>query len=102
MIQAHNPMIIGDSKNISVTFENGCKIVSLSLDNSAGRMKMLSRGSILLMIQEDDQNKDVTATIFPEAADGHQVWANLDNFETALHWLRRTDWGMDTLQGETK
>ena len=54
MIQAHNPMIFGDSKQVAVSFENGDKIVSLSLDNSLGRMDTLRRGSILLMIGKDD------------------------------------------------
>ena len=89
MIQAHNPMIIGDSKNVAVTFENGTKIVSLSLDNSLGRMETLRRGSILLMRGKED----VTAQVFEEAADGHAVWASLGNFERAMNWLRQTQWG---------
>jgi hypothetical protein len=89
MIQAHNPMIIGDSKNVAVTFENGTKIVSLSLDNSLGRMETLRRGSILLMRGKED----VTAQVFEEAADGHTVWASLGNFERAMNWLRLTQWG---------
>ena len=93
MIQAHNPMIFGDSKNVAVTFQNGSKILSLSLDNSSGRMEMLGRGSILLMVEDDSGNHDVTAQVFEEAADGHTVWSSLGNFETAMNWLRRTSWG---------
>jgi len=90
MIQAHNPMIFGDSKQVAVSFENGDKIVSLSLDNSLGRMDTLRRGSILLMIGKDD----VTTQVFEEAEDGHVVWASLGNFEKAMNWLRRTRWGI--------
>ena len=58
MIQAHNPMIIGDSKNVAVTFQSGPKIVSLALDNSAGRMETLRRGSILLMVENESGNSE--------------------------------------------
>lgn len=97
MIQAHNPMIIGDAKNIAVTFENGNKILSLSLDNSCGRMEKLSRGSILLMIEDATGNSDVTDQVFDAAADGHVVHANLGNFEIAMNWLNRCEWGMDLM-----
>ena len=105
MIQAHNPMIFGDSKQVAVTFQNGAKILSLSLDNSVGRMETLRRGDIRLMIQHagnskmgiDEENVDVTSEVFDEAADGHVVHASLGNFETAMNWLRRVDWGFDGL-----
>ncbi len=96
MIQAHNPMIIGDSKNVAVTFQSGPKIVSLALDNSAGRMETLRRGMLLLMIDDESGNRDVTDQVFDEAADGHAVHASLDNFEIAMNWLRRSAWGMET------
>jgi len=95
MIQAHNPMIIGDAKNVAVTFQNGSKILSISLDNSLGRMETLRRGAILLMIEDEAGNSDVTAQVFEEAEDGHAVHASLGNFEIAMNWLRRCAWGMD-------
>jgi len=95
MIQAHNPMIIGDSKNVAVTFQSGPKIVSLALDNSAGRMETLRRGMILLMIEDETGNSDVTAQVFEEAEDGHAVHASLGNFDIAMNWLRRVEWGLD-------
>ena len=97
MIQAHNPTPIGDSKNVAVTFKSGSKILSLSLDNSCGRMEMLGRGSVLLMIEDETGNHDVTDQVFEEAADGHAVHASLGNFETAMNWLRRVEWGMDLM-----
>jgi hypothetical protein len=97
MIQAHNPMIIGDSKNVAVTFQSGTKIVSLSLDNSGGRMEMLRRGTILLMVEDETGNHDVTDQVFEEAAGGHAVWASMGNFEIAMNWLRRVEWGMDLM-----
>ena len=105
MIQAHNPMIFGDSKQVAVTFQSGSKILSLSLDNSVGRMETLRRGDIRLMIQHagnpkmgiDEENVDVTAEVFEEAADGHPVWASMGNFDIAMNWLRRVEWGMDLM-----
>jgi hypothetical protein len=94
VIQAHNPMIIGDSKQIAVTFQSGAKILSLSLDNSLGRMETLRRGDVRLMIEGEDGNRDVTDRVFEEAADGHVVHASLGNFEIAMNWLRRVQWGM--------
>ena len=89
MISAHDPMIIGNSKTVAVSFQNGRKIVSLSLDNSLGRMESLARSSILLLVD----NQDVTAHVFEEHASGTTVRASLVNFERAMNWLRRTNWG---------
>ena len=95
MIRAHEPMIIGDAKQVSVTFENGNKIVSLALDNSLGRMETLNRGMILLMIEDESGNHDVTDQVFEEAEDGHAVNASLGNFDKAMAWLHRVEWGME-------
>ena len=97
MIQAFNPMIFGDSKQVAVTFQSGSKILSLSLDNSAGRMKTLGRGDIRLIVKDENGNRDVTDQIFEEAADGHAVWSSMGNFEIAMNWLRRVEWGMDLM-----
>ena len=97
MIQAFNPMIFGDSKQVAVTFQSGSKILSLSLDNSGGRAETLRRGDVRLMIENKAGTHDVTDQVFEEAADGHVVHANLGNFETAMNWLRRVEWGMDLM-----
>lgn len=97
MIQAHNPMIIGDSKQVAVTFQSGSKILSLSLDNSLGRMETLRRGDVRLMIENESGNHDVTDQVFDAAADGHVVHASLGNFEIAMNWLNRCEWGMDLM-----
>ena len=90
MIQAHDPMIIGDSKNVAITFQEGQKIISLALDNSAGRMTALRRGDIRLI----DDSGDVTSKVFGGGEDDI-VPANLDNFEKAMNWLRRCGWGLE-------
>ena len=93
MISAANPMIqpMGNdvSKTVNVTFDNGRKCVSLSLDNSLGRMNSLRRGDIRLFIDKDD----VTGRVF-RGGDKNNIHASLENFETAMTWLRRTEWGM--------
>jgi len=47
-----------------------------------------------LMTEDEKGNSDVTSQVFDEAADGHAVWASLGNFEKAMNWLRRVEWGM--------
>jgi hypothetical protein len=90
MIQAHDPMIIGDAKNIAVTFHEGQKMISLALDNSAGRMAELRRGDIRLI----DDSEDVTSRVFG-GSEAAIVPASLDNFEKAMNWLRRCTRGLE-------
>tara|TARA_B100000700_G_scaffold110038_1_gene123985 strand:- start:2483 stop:2797 length:315 start_codon:yes stop_codon:yes gene_type:complete len=102
MIQAHNPMIFGNSKQVAVTFEEGSKILSLSLDNSVGRMPTLGRGDIRLMIKHagnkkmgiDEEVVDVTSEVFGSQAESQSIRASIDNFEMAMKWLRRKSWGL--------
>jgi hypothetical protein len=58
-------------------------------------METLRRGAILLMIEDESGNSDVTSQVFEDAENGHTVWASLGNFEIAMNWLRRCHWGMD-------
>ena len=90
MIQAHDPQIIGDCKNIAVTFHNGRKVLSLALDNSAGRMSAMRRGDIRLI----DDSRDVTNKVFG-GGEEDTVPSSIENFEKALTWLRRIAWGFD-------
>jgi hypothetical protein len=83
-------MIIGDAKNIAVTFHEGQKMISLALDNSAGRMAELRRGDIRLI----DGSEDVTSRVFG-GSEAAIVPASLDNFEKAMSWLRRSDRGLE-------
>jgi hypothetical protein len=96
MISAANPMEcpMNDiarnvSRTVNVTFDNGRKCVSLSLDNSLGRMDTLRRGDIRLFVDKDD----VTGRVF-RGGDKSNIYASLENFETAMMWLKRTEWGM--------
>ena len=93
MISAANPMEFNMdsdtvSRTVNVTFDNGKKCVSLSLDNSGGRMSTLKRGTIRLFVGP----LDVTGRVF-NGADRCDVHSTLENFEEAMKWLRRTEWG---------
>lgn len=93
-IQAHDPMILPgvqgrQNTSVAVEFHNGDKLVSLALNNSGGRMEKLGRGDIRLFVGQED----VTPKVFGEESAAHNVHASLDNFELAMAWLRRVNWG---------
>jgi len=97
MIQAHNPMILpgvdgNQNTSIAVEFHNGDKLVSLALNNSGGRMKKLGRVDLRLFVGNDD----VTVTVFVADSEKNIVHASMDNFEKAMIWLRRTEWGFQS------
>jgi len=96
LIQAHDPMIIpmpnGDlSKTVAVEFHNGEKLISLSLNNSGGRMANLGRSDVRCF----DGKDDVTQQVFCTDHDHSIVHASLDNMDQAMRWLRRARWGME-------
>jgi hypothetical protein len=100
MIQAHEPMIFqmpgGDtSKQVAVSFEQGNKIVSLSLNNSCGRMSELRRGSIQCMIRDNDGIAIPCMTVFNMKSNDMVMDATIENLSTAMNWLRRLNWGFD-------
>tara|TARA_Y100000310_G_scaffold341141_1_gene439316 strand:- start:478 stop:762 length:285 start_codon:yes stop_codon:yes gene_type:complete len=82
------------SKSVAVEFRNGRKLLSLALDNSCGRMEKLSRTSLRVFLDDEESTVDVTPEVFPNLdSELLPVWASLENFETAMAWLRRTTWG---------
>jgi hypothetical protein len=80
------------SESVNVCFENGDKTLSLALDNSCGRMEKLGRADIRLLVG----SKDVTDSIFKADPAGSHVHASIENFETAMRWLNRAEWGMES------
>ena len=95
MIFANRPLSYelsdgSQSESVSVCFKHGDKTLSLALDNSGGRMEKLGRSDIRLLIKKDD----VTAQIF-ECGKDDIVHATIENFERALRWLNRIEWGME-------
>ena len=97
MIRAHNPLIFpfhppddeAFSRSVTVEFGNGDKLVSLHLDNSNGMMEMLGRGDIRVFRGKED----VTHQVFGAEFEEQPVHSSLENFDTAMNWLRRSQWG---------
>ena len=105
-IFAHHPFVTQNGSLVNVCFQSGEKIVSLSLDDSAGRMNRLSRGSIELHRKPDEDSDGVeivTHEVFHNAGIGPTgggiVPATNENLTLALVWMNRMAWGFDA-QGE--
>lgn len=97
-IFANHPMVLPNGRCVNVCFQNGEKIVSLSLDDSCGRMEKLGRGSIELHRQTEQCKLDIepcTHEVFPGASERIPVPANNENLMRALGWLNRASWGFD-------
>jgi len=96
-IFGHPPMVVADSHQMNVVFQNGEKMVSLSLDDSCGRMHMLGRGSIELHRRPKDGSlRVVTEEVFCAVNDynnSDQIWNSLENFNRAMQWLNRSEFG---------
>jgi hypothetical protein len=104
-VHAHQPMISKFGSHVNVCFTNGRKIVSISLDDSCGRLDHLSRGTIELhirpgtahstiLVAEDDM-KRVFGTSGTDL-----VSSNSDNLLRAMRWLEQTEWGFDASMAE--
>tara|TARA_E500000331_G_scaffold44294_1_gene36990 strand:- start:5859 stop:6170 length:312 start_codon:yes stop_codon:yes gene_type:complete len=102
MIQATEPMIYENSEGsvvmqVTTTIENGAKTLSLSCDNSVGRLKSLSRSDIRLMMKFPDSpgvTRDVTGAVFG-TGEHDVVPATVQSMNTAMLWLNRVAWGFD-------
>ena len=88
-------MDFGEAKHVNVVFDNGPKMISLSIDNGAGRMHALARADMRLLFSDPLEGgvKDVTSTVFggDEAA---IVRGSIENMDRAMKWLQSTQWGM--------
>ena len=98
-IFAHKPIVVFNGSSVCMCFENGGKTVSVAMDDSCGRMTELRRGTIELF----SSSVPVTIDVFrdmchEEDPDGEflVVPATLENFDRAMRWLRRTNWGFVT------
>jgi hypothetical protein len=87
------------SKHVNVVFDNGPKMVSLSLDNSCGRMTTMARADIRLLFSDSLKGdvEDVTSTVFASQMEHSSdiVRGTISNMEKAMNWLRRANWGME-------
>jgi len=82
------------AKHVNVVFDNGPKMVSLSLDNSAGRMAHIARADIRLLYTDplDGGVVDVTSDVFGGRGDDI-VRGTLRNMDRAMKWLQMASWG---------
>jgi|TARA_R110001583_G_scaffold130972_2_gene282691 hypothetical protein len=81
----------------NVVFDNGPRMVSLSLDNGAGGgLSSQSRADIRLLFSHPLEGgvKDVTEEVFPASHPGEPVRATIENMDRAMKWLRLVRWGM--------
>ena len=95
MISATTHLFSENAQHANVVFDNGPKMLSLSLDNSGGRLTTLSRSDIRLLVHNSlaETVDDVTNDVFG-GEQGSTVRADIDTMEQAMKWLQRTDWGL--------
>lgn len=82
------------AQHVNVVFDNGRKMVSLSLDNSGGSMSSLARSDIRLLVSDPLEGgvEDVTSQVFG-GKEASIVRGTIENMDTAMKWLRMTTWG---------
>jgi hypothetical protein len=96
-IFGHPPMVHETGSAVNVVFQNGEKMVSLALDNSCGRMSTLNRGSIECHREKKDRDPEidvVTAEVFGAGNGNINIPNTLDNFNKAMTWLNRIEYGL--------
>ena len=99
MITANTMELSGGSKHANFVIHNGAKMISVSVDNSGGRMHSMARADIRCLFShatldhtEAKRVEDVTSHVFG-GGESDIVHGNADNMATAMNWLRRTTWG---------
>jgi hypothetical protein len=95
MISATTHLFGENAQHANVVFDNGPKMLSLSLDNSGGRATTMCRADIRLLFSDPFEGgvEDVTSSVFggkPEDI----VSGTIKNMDSAMKWLQRTDWGL--------
>ena len=96
MISATTMELGGGSKQANVVFDNGPKMVSLSIDNSCGMMTHMARADIRLLFSHpvDGGVHDVTSEVFG-GGKSDIVRGTIQNMDKAMKWLQRSGWGFD-------
>ena len=82
-IFGNQPMVTPNGQSINVVFQNGEKMVSVSLDDSCGRMSLLARGSIECHRGSgpgDKNLEDATDEVFVTRSENNVVWSSIENF----------------------
>ena len=81
-------MEIGEAQQVNIVFSNGGKTLSLTVDNSAGRMSSMRRADMRMLVGQSD----VTSEVFG-GAEHDIVRGTIENMDKAMKWLRSTEWG---------
>ena len=82
------------AKHVNVVFDNGPKMVSLSMDNSGGRMNSIARADIRLLFSDPVKGgvEDVTSQVFG-GKEHDVVRGTIQNMDKAMKWLQMQRWG---------
>lgn len=89
-------MDFGESKHANFVIHNGSKMISVSVDNSCGKMAHMARADIRLLFTDPLEGgvDDVTSKVFG----GHEhdvVRGTVENMDKAMKWLQRATWGFE-------
>ena len=98
MITATTMEMSGGSKHTNFVIHNGSKMISVSVDNSGGRMSSMARADIRLLFTNPLEGgvEDVTSTVFG-GRESDIVSGDVENMDRAMKWLRMSRWGFDAL-----
>ena len=90
-------MNFGEAQHANVVFDNGPKMISLSVDNAGGRASAMCRADIRLLFScpLNGGVEDVTNSVFG-GGEADVVRGTIENMEEAMKWLRRTSWGLSS------
>ena len=105
MITANTMELGGGSKHANFVIHNGAKMISVSVDNSGGRMTHMARSDIRCLFSNATAGiegkpavvEDVTGHVFGKD-ENSIVHGTVENMDKALKWLRMSRWG---LEGQT-
>jgi hypothetical protein len=96
MITANTMELSGGSKHANFVIHNGPKMISVSVDNSGGRMHSMARADIRLLFTDPLKGgvEDVTSTVFG-GGESDIVRGDVDNMAKAMNWIQRASWGFE-------
>ena len=82
------------SKHANFVIHNGSKMISVSVDNSGGRMTSMARADIRLLFTDPLEGgvEDVTSTVFG-GGESDIVHGTVRNMDRAMKWLQMARWG---------
>ena len=82
------------SKQANFVIHNGSKMISVSVDNSCGRMAHMARADIRLLFTDPLEGgvEDVTSAVFG-GRESDIVHGTVKNMDRAMKWLQMARWG---------